>query len=69
MAASVGEEFNRPGSYDRNQDDDWPDDLVRQVSDLVYAMLQRDLKLERERMGFERAPLAHHAGSLWKGGW
>lgn len=27
-------------------------DLVRQVADRVYAMLRRDLQIERERHGF-----------------
>jgi hypothetical protein len=45
------------------QQDDLTDELVRQVSDRVYAMLMQDLMIERER----QRPSSRVVGS--RGGW
>lgn len=69
MAEAMADGSNKVDPHNGSQGGELSDDLVRQVSDLVYAMLLRDLKLERERLGYSGGSMAQSTGLFRGGGW
>jgi len=58
--SSTAEASNNPGSQASTA---ITPELVKQVADKVYAMLSKELQIERERTGAH-----HHASTRWRGG-